>query len=39
MTKYIDPIAYAWRICNPGVPLPQQIARWYVPGIRGSRAW
>jgi hypothetical protein len=27
-SKYLDPIAYAWRACNPRSPLPPRLIRW-----------
>ena len=26
-TRYIDPIAHAWRHCNPNAPLPSALVR------------
>ena len=26
--RYVDPIAYAWRACNPRAPLPLRLIRW-----------
>jgi hypothetical protein len=27
MALIVDPIRFAWRVCNPGVPLPATLAR------------
>ena len=37
-TKYLDPIAYAWRACNPRSPLPARLIRWMPAwvGVTGS---
>ena len=35
--KYLDPIAYAWRACNPRTPLPARLIRW-IPSWLGVSA-
>jgi hypothetical protein len=35
--KYLDPIAYAWRACNPRTPLPARLIRW-MPSWLGVTA-
>jgi hypothetical protein len=30
-TRYIDPIAHAWRHCNPHAPLPSALTRRAAP--------
>lgn len=36
-SKYLDPIAYAWRACNPRTPLPARLIRW-MPSWLGVTA-